>query len=341
MKPISDIDDFVEPVKRLHGRIRQRIVLACEEDRTGDLASISKEGDDDTIYGLDGLTEDLVITFLREEIAYHTPVVLIAEGIGDSGRLILPTDASEADARWRMIMDPIDGTRGLMYQKRSAWILTGVAPNRGPETNLQDIQLAVQTEIPLIKQHLSDILWAVRGGGVTAERFDRITGKTRPLYVQPSGAKTIAHGFSTIARFFPSMREELAAIDEEIVRGALGPVQKGKAHCFEDQYISTGGQLYGLISGQDRFIADLRPVLEPLLEKKGLALGICCHPYDLCTELIAREAGVIVTDISGAALSAALNVTAELGWAGYANQSIRAQIEPLLRHALKSRGLID
>ena len=27
------------------------------------------------------------------------------------------------EASWRIIMDPIDGTRGLMYQKRSAWIL--------------------------------------------------------------------------------------------------------------------------------------------------------------------------------------------------------------------------
>ena len=39
--------------------------------------------------------------------------------------------------RWRVIVDPIDGTRGLMYQKRSAWILTGVAPNRGPGTSLR------------------------------------------------------------------------------------------------------------------------------------------------------------------------------------------------------------
>lgn len=30
-----------------------------------------------------------------------------------------------------------------MYQKRSAWILTGVAPNRGPETDLSDIEPAI------------------------------------------------------------------------------------------------------------------------------------------------------------------------------------------------------
>ena len=44
-----------------------------------------------------------------------------------------------------------------MYQKRPAWILTGVAPGPGPST-LADIELAVQTEIPLVKQHLCDEL---------------------------------------------------------------------------------------------------------------------------------------------------------------------------------------
>lgn len=63
-------------------------------------------------------------------------------------------------AVWRIIVDPIDGTRGLMYPKRSGWILTAVAPNLGPNTSLQDIELAVQTEIPLVKQHLADAVWA-------------------------------------------------------------------------------------------------------------------------------------------------------------------------------------
>jgi hypothetical protein len=30
-----------------------------------------------------------------------------------------------------MIVDPIDGTRNIMYNKRSAWILSGIAPNTG------------------------------------------------------------------------------------------------------------------------------------------------------------------------------------------------------------------
>jgi hypothetical protein len=81
--------------------------------------------------------------------------------------------------------------------------------------------------------------------------------------------------------------------------------------------------------------------MEPLFEKKGLALGICCHPYDLSTELIARELGVIVTDEHGQRLSAPLDVKAEVSWIGYANKNIRNQIEPLLQKVLRRRGLLD
>ncbi|MFO7684439.1 MAG: inositol monophosphatase, partial [Chloroflexota bacterium] len=107
-----------------------------------------------------------------------------------------------------------------------------------------------------------------------------------------------------------------------------------KTHCFEDQYICTGGQLYELMSGHDRFIADIRPVMEQVLARRGLALGICCHPYDVCTELIARELGIIVTDERGAPLSAPLTVEADVSWVGYANAAIQRQIEPLLQRAL-------
>jgi hypothetical protein len=227
-----------------------------------------------------------------------------------------------------------------MYQKRSAWILTGVAPNRGPDTSLRSIELAVQTEIPLVRQHLSDQLWALRGGGAHAQRFNRLTGEVSPIRLRPSTAPTIAHGYATIARFFPGARDELAAIDEAIVLNALGPHAPGKAHCFEDQYASTGGQLYELMAGHDRFIADLRPLLGPVLQSRGLPPALACHPYDICCALIAEESGVIVTDVTGQPLDAPFNVEADVAWVGYANAHIRAQIEPHLQQALRRRGLM-
>lgn len=331
--------ELLEPLKRLHEIIRDKVVADCERLSTESLSSIAREEEGDTIYAVDRISEELLLEFFEREIAPVLSLVLIAEGL-PGGKLILPKDTRESDAIYRIIVDPIDGTRGLMYQKRSAWILTGVAPNRGEQTNLTDIELAIQTEIPLVKQHLSDCAWAVRGKGAFAERFDRLNRTSTPLKLQPSRAKSIAHGYAQISRFFPGVRQELAAIDEEIVHAALGPVAPGKAHCFEDQYASTGGQLYELMSGRDRFIADVRPLMENLLRQRGAPLGICCHPYDLCTELIAREAGVIVTDVHGQPPSAPLNVEADVGWAGYANKAIRAQIEPLLQASLRRRGLI-
>jgi fructose-1,6-bisphosphatase/inositol monophosphatase family enzyme len=336
---VSDPRPLLEPIRGIHAEVRDAVVRACESAAEADLARIDRDAPGDTIYAVDRVSEERILELFESEIARAAPIVLVAEGL-EHGQVVLPKGAADDDAAWRIIVDPIDGTRGLMYQKRSAWILTGVAPNRGPATSLRDVALAVQTEIPLVKQHLSDSLWAVRGGGCSAERHDRLTGESRPIRLRASTETTIAHGFAMVSRFFPGAREELAAIDEEIVLGALGPVQPGKAHCFEDQYISSGGQLYELIAGHDRFVADLRPLLEPHLQARGLRLGICCHPYDLATELVAREAGVVVCDPAGEPLDAPLDVEADVAWVGYANAGIRAQIEPLLQQALRRRGLL-
>lgn len=340
-KESPDLRTILAPLRRLHERVRDSVIAACGEAALEDLSRVDDDdAEGDTIYAIDRVSERVLTELFESEIAPVAPLVLIGEGLGD-GHVVLPRGTAEEEAPWRVIVDPIDGTRELMYQKRSAWILTGVAPNRGDETNLHDIALAVQTEIPTIKQTLSDSLWAFRGSGAQAERFDRLSGERRPVRLKPSSARSIRHGFAAVSRFFPGAREDLAAIDEEIVRGALGDVRPGKAHCFEDQYLSTGGQLYELMSGHDRFLADLRPLMEPLLNRRGLTLGICCHPYDVCTELIAREMGVIVTDARGEALRAPLDVKTNIAWAGYANNHIQQEIQPLLQRALASRGLLD
>jgi hypothetical protein len=161
---MNEITDLLQPILSLHHQIRDAVVAASEAASLEEMSVIAQEEAGDTIYAIDRISEELLLAFFDQEIAVHTPLVLIAEGL-HGGQVVLPAGTAEADARWRVIMDPIDGTRGLMYQKRSAWILTGVAPNLGAQTSLQDIELAVQTEIPLVKQHLSDQVWARKGNG--------------------------------------------------------------------------------------------------------------------------------------------------------------------------------
>ncbi len=337
---MTDIATLLQPVRNLHEAVRDHIARNCEQLGDGDLAHpVAAEEAGDTIYAIDRLSEEILVDLFERHIACFAPIILIAEGIG-AGKAILPRGASEKDAVWRIIADPIDGTRGLMYQKRSGWILTGVAPNRGDATRLSDIQLAVQTEIPLVKQHLCDVLWAMRGRGAQAERFNRVTGERTALTLRPSTAANLDHGFGTVARFFSGARDILAAVDDEVVHSVTGKRESGKALCFEDQYISTGGQLYELMSGHDRFIADLRPLVQATMRERGLRPGLCCHPYDLATELIAVEAGVSISDVSGEPLRSRLCVDEEVAWVGYANPELRELLQPILEAALRKRGLI-
>jgi len=332
-------DHLLGSIRAIHEEIRAAVTFACQSSPLISLSRVVKDTEGDTVFFVDRISEGMMVGLFEREIASRTPILLIAEGL-TGGKIILPRGNEESDAVWRIIADPIDGTRSLMYQKRSAWILTGVAPNRGEATSLADIELAVQTELPLIKQHLCDTFWATRGNGIHGERLNLISGERCPLRVQPSTARDLSHGFGSVTRFFAGGRDILAAIDDEICLGVLGSGREGKAQSFEDQYLSTGGQLNELMMGHDRFQADLRPLLGPLLRDRGLPNGLCCHPYDLCTELIAREAGVIVTDEYDRPLRAPLNLEAEVSWIGYANNQIRARVQPLLQNALRRRGML-
>ena len=155
--------------------------------------------------------------------------VLVAEGL-PGGRRVYPAGVDEAVRR--LLDHRRSDRRHARPDVPEAQRLDPHRPSRpiaGPATSLRDIELAVQTEIPLVKQHLSR---SVVGGA----RRRRARAALQPadrrtpcrIRLRPSAAASIAHGYATIARFFPGARDELAAIDEAIVRGALGPPRAGQ-----------------------------------------------------------------------------------------------------------------
>jgi len=327
-------------IKAIHDAIRGEVAAACARSSTDDLSAVTGKQAGDVIYAVDRLSEEVLVDRFAA-LAETWPCLLIAEGLGVNGRRMLPAGTPEHKAEIIALVDPIDGTRGLMYQKRSAWILTGIAPYRGGGETLADIRLAVQTEIPLIKQHLADTLWAIAGEGARAERFDTVARTRASLTLRPSQATTIAHGFGGLAKFFSGSRAELAAIDDAVVGRLLGEGRDdGDPLVFDDQYLSSAGQLYELAAGHDRWIADLRPLLQPARRAAGRAPIFCAHPYDLSCELIAREAGVIVTDARGGPLNAPLDVTSDVAWIGFANAELARSVGGALTAELRARGLI-
>src|SRR5579863_242273 len=198
---------LLDPIRAIHEEIRDAVVSACEQLSLQQMSEIDDDGQGDTIYAIDRISDARLVDLFERRIASREPLILIAEGM-PGGRVTLPRRGTqEEQAIWRVITDPVDGTRGLMYQKRSGWILTGIARNKGPSTSLADIELAVQTEIPLVKQHLCDTLWAQKGGGARAERYNRITRERIPFTPVPSAATHLAHGFASVSRFFSGARD--------------------------------------------------------------------------------------------------------------------------------------
>jgi len=296
----------------------------------GDLHAVNRSSTADTIYQIDTVVEPVLEEFCREW-GKTTPLVLVAEGLEDEegreGPRVFPEGTPEDRAVLRMIVDPIDGTRGIMYDKRPAWALAGVARNKGAQTRLRDIEAAVMTELPTSKMGFGDVLTAVKGQGAKGFRVDLRNGCRENLQLSPSHATKIDHGFATVSNFFPGTKVLASELMEYLVANLIGPADVTKATVFDDQYISTGGQFYELIVGHDRFNADLRPEFYRMQNQPE---GLCCHPYDCAAMLVAQEAGVVLTDASGKALDGPFDVTSGISWVGYANKELREKIEPLV-----------
>jgi hypothetical protein len=319
---------------QLQDHIRDTLI-AARGRHAGKFARVHAVTASDTIYYVDRLSEEAIFEWFAEHWPKAWPVELVMEGIED-GSTTFPAGTPVARTRFKCILDPIDGTRGVMYDKRSAWILAGLAPQKGARTQMADIAVAAMTEFPTTRHGFADQVSAIAGRGVVAETLDLRTRTRTRWRPRPSRARDFEQGFASFARFFPEGKTQLAEIEENLWRG-LGVWGKGGGQLvFDDQYICTGGQLFELIVGHDRMLGDLRPLV---YAKLGLsAASLCCHPYDICTALIAKEAGCLIEAPTGGALRYPLDTTTSVAWVGYANGTLARQVRPILRRLLVPYG---
>lgn len=293
------------------------------------LAAISEETAADTIYAIDRVAESTIEEWFANNWPAEWPIEIVMEGLEDATVLTYPRDTAIAETVLKCIIDPIDGTRGIMYDKRAAWILVGVAPQRGAANTLADIEVAVMTEIPTTRQWRADQVSAIRGCGVQAVALDvRHDFSEHSLQLHPSKATEVRHAFGTVSRFFPAGLTLLSQVEETLWERLYGLAESPSPLVFNDQYISTGGQLYEILSGHDRFIADLRP---EAFAKLGILSNLACHPYDVSTILILEEAGCVIEKPDGQPLDCPLDTTTPVSWVAYANKKLARAIRPTLQ----------
>ena len=205
----------------------------------------------DTIYVLDTHVEPVIAEFC-EHWGKELPMVVIAKGwrarVGGKAMRSF-RGATETDARVRIIMDPIDGTRGLMYDKRSAWFLAvrpqgcrnTVERHRGGGTGgTADVEAdAGRSALGRPGAGAQGVREEVRGS---------VFQKLHDLALRFHGAEHRSRLCDDL-QLFSGTKVLASRVMERIVETCLGETGHGKGVVFDDPYISTGGQLYELMMG--------------------------------------------------------------------------------------------
>ena len=263
------------------------------------------------------------------------PVVLVAEGCRADASCC-PRAPTAADARWVIIVDPIDGTRGLMYQKRPAWILTGVAPTDPRRARWPTSSWPCRPRFRWSSSICRDELWAVRGpgrGGHARQPADRRASRSRLAPVAAGDDR--ARLCDDLALLSRASRRAGRDRRRAWSRRCWARRSPGKAQSFEDQYICERRPALRA-DGRARSVRR-RSAAAVRAAAPGRRAALCCHPYDLCTELIARELRRGRSPTSGAAARTRRSTSPPTSsWVGYANEALQA-VEPRRSRARADR----
>ncbi len=304
----------------------------------GDESSVARpvgQGAGDVTYGIDRASERVLESWL-ETTARSQPVSLLTEETGWRHMAPSSSGARNVDSfdhgGPRIVVDPIDGTRNLMTDLRSAWTVLGVAGPGATEPRMSDLIAGIVCEIPDSRAARGRVLTAVRGGpcwlrdeplagGASAERRELRTGTEA----------RVDHGYFPFFKYLADLRPAISAIEARFFERLRAHEAADVRNCYDDQYISNGGHLALLALGTYRMIADLRA---HVAARRGRPT-MTTKPYDIAGALIcARAAGCVITDVDGRELDFPIDVSTPISFVGWVNGATRDRLSPHLASAL-------
>lgn len=341
MSPRTPIHDWVhgplhELARDLRQAARSALVEAVERGSLDTLMRQHSVGAGDVTYGIDVPTEAVLDRWLAAT-ARREPISLLTEDSGWRHRGpngqggVRELDGFDHGGP-RIVVDPIDGTRNLMADLRSAWSVIAIAPAGPSEPRMSEVEGGVLSEIPDSRGSSARMFRATSDGRVrlSKESVDEALVTHDGIWHCDEDAR-VDNGYFPFFRYSHDMRPAIARIEadffERIERLELAEIRT----CYDDQYISNGGQLALLTLGTYRMIADLRAYLAAQRGQPTLT----CKPYDCAGAiLVARAAGCSVTAAGGGELDFPLDVSTPVSFVGWANAATRARLEHHLRAVL-------
>jgi fructose-1,6-bisphosphatase/inositol monophosphatase family enzyme len=324
--------------RRIRSAVRGRMRAALDEGDAVRLALPVARGAGDVTFGIDVAAEQAVGEWLLDE-ARRGPLSVLTEDAGwrHVGPGPTPGDTPVELAGFdhggpRISIDPIDGTRNLMHDLRGAWTIVSYAgPGRGAP-RLADVELGVVSELPDTRgAHYRELI-AVRGGGCTAAvraLGDDLVLRDGALLADTSDRAD--HGYFPFFGYHPAQRAAMQQLALDFFERVQEDEGAELGHCYDDQHISSGGQLALLALGHYRMVVDARQRWNELAR---VALQTA-KPYDVAGAiLVAREVGAVVTRTDGGTLDFPLDVTTPVEFVAFHNRGTGARLWPHLEAAL-------
>ena len=300
-------------------RTRTRALLfdALERGEPDRIARPIARGAGDVTFGLDVPGEAWIEEWAGER-ARHGPLSVLTEDRG--WRHLAPDPAGGAPHELagfdhggpRIAIDPVDGTRNLMADLRSAWTVIGFAPAGPTAPRLGDLTGGMVAELPTSRAARAR-LFVADADGCRVEEQSVETGEILAgRLVRVDADDRSDHGYFPFFRYEPRLRPALARLEAAFFERLERFEHAEVLSCYDDQYISNAGQLVLLLSGTYRMIVDARA----LLARRAGVSTVTSKPYDLSGAVVcARAAGAVLTAADGGPLDFPIDVETPVDFA--------------------------
>lgn len=310
----------------------QRIAAAVAglDAAHGDAVRPTSIGLGDASWALDEACETVVATWF-EERAREGPLSLLTEHHGWRHR------GPDGEGGWReldgfahggprLACDPVDGTRHLLLRHRPAWSLIALAGPGPDQPRQRDVLLAHAEELVERVGSRGRALGARRGEGAWVKH-----GRGKEA-LRADADDRLDHGFVTFFAFHPAQRPAIASLADEVTRLWEERLGCAREHCWQDDYVCSGGLLLNAALGAQRVVVDARS----LLAETASLPGGTCHAYDLAAAvLILEEAGGSVHSVSGGPFDQPLDATSPVGFLAFANPGTAERALPAILECLE------
>jgi fructose-1,6-bisphosphatase/inositol monophosphatase family enzyme len=327
---------LLELSDRLRRAARGALLRAIEAGDEASLWRQAGQGAGDVTYGIDVPAEQVLGAWL-EEMARSSPLSLLSEETGWRHMGPAPRGGTVELAGFdhggpRIVVDPIDGTRNLMTDLRSAWSVIGLAGAGAGPPRMADMVLGVLSEIPDSRAAEYRRLSASRGSPCRFEQRDLDDDDLVAERALDNGSEVrLDHAYFPFFKYMADMRPEIAAIEARFFARMAEHERADIRNCYDDQYISNGGQMALLALGSYRMIADLRA---DLARRRGRPT-LTSKPYDIAGAVIcARAAGAVITAVDGSELDFPIDTETPLSFVGWVNRATSRRLAPHLAAAL-------